>query len=293
MRARSPCPCRTRGAPGGALATRQHGVMGGLASWTLGGAAIQRLTERARHRTRREPRWISSNTSSGPDGRVLAHRSRHLFRRPTGCRGPPPHARLHRRGWQRRERIREGHRRRDGHEAINEAARKATQQPHPACSVTDSEPEADLEPGRKELLLPLDDESAMRRAAQHVTAMKLTQRATRTYVASQRAEQRSRACGERRVAAARALGRHEGRTRRARRRAQATRSPPRVERRHAREAPEVGGDPPLENHLGASARDEGACEARGSRERLPRHPRPFASRSGLTPSGRLCTLVVR
>ena len=136
VRARSPCPCRTRGAPGGALATRQHGVMGGLASWTLGGAAIQRLTERARHRTRREPRWISSNTSSGPDGRVLAHRSRHLFRRPTGCRGPPPHARLPRWGWQRRERIREGHRRRDGHEAINEAARKATQQPHPACSVT-------------------------------------------------------------------------------------------------------------------------------------------------------------
>ncbi len=46
-----------------------------------------------------------------------------------------------------------------------------------------------LEPGRKELLLPLGDESAMRRAAQHVTAMKLTQRATRAYVASLRAEQ--------------------------------------------------------------------------------------------------------
>jgi hypothetical protein len=40
-----------------------------------------------------------------------------------------------------------------------------------------------LEPGRKELLLPLDDEAAMREAAQHVTAMKLTQRATRAYVA--------------------------------------------------------------------------------------------------------------
>jgi hypothetical protein len=46
-----------------------------------------------------------------------------------------------------------------------------------------------LEPGRNELLLPLGDESAMRRAAQHVTAMKLTQRATRAYVASLRAEQ--------------------------------------------------------------------------------------------------------
>lgn len=40
-----------------------------------------------------------------------------------------------------------------------------------------------LEPGRKELLLPLGDEGAMREAAQHVTAMKLTQRATREYVA--------------------------------------------------------------------------------------------------------------
>jgi len=40
-----------------------------------------------------------------------------------------------------------------------------------------------LEPGRKELLLPLGDEAAMRKAAQHVTAMKLTQRATRAYVA--------------------------------------------------------------------------------------------------------------
>ncbi len=46
-----------------------------------------------------------------------------------------------------------------------------------------------LEPGRKELLLPLGDEASMRRAAQHVTAMKLTQRATRAYVATLRAEQ--------------------------------------------------------------------------------------------------------
>jgi hypothetical protein len=46
-----------------------------------------------------------------------------------------------------------------------------------------------LEPGRKELLLPLGDEATMRRAAQHVTAMKLTQRATRAYVTSLRAEQ--------------------------------------------------------------------------------------------------------
>ena len=45
-----------------------------------------------------------------------------------------------------------------------------------------------LEPGRKELLLPLGDEAAMRRAAQHVTAMKLTQRATRAYVANALAE---------------------------------------------------------------------------------------------------------
>ncbi len=41
-----------------------------------------------------------------------------------------------------------------------------------------------LEPGRKELLLPLGDEAVMREAAQHVTAMKLTQRATRQYVTS-------------------------------------------------------------------------------------------------------------
>jgi hypothetical protein len=44
-----------------------------------------------------------------------------------------------------------------------------------------------LEPGRKELLLPLADESAMRRAARHVVAMKLSQDKTREYVASLRA----------------------------------------------------------------------------------------------------------
>ncbi len=45
-----------------------------------------------------------------------------------------------------------------------------------------------LEPGRKQLLLPLADEAAMRDAARHVTRMKLTQRDTRAYVASLRAE---------------------------------------------------------------------------------------------------------
>lgn len=45
-----------------------------------------------------------------------------------------------------------------------------------------------LEPGRKQLLLPLGDEDLMREAAQHVTAMKLSQRATRAYVAALRAE---------------------------------------------------------------------------------------------------------
>lgn len=44
----------------------------------------------------------------------------------------------------------------------------------------------DLEPGRKEMLLPLADESAMREAAQHVSAMKLSQRDTETYVAELR-----------------------------------------------------------------------------------------------------------
>ncbi len=46
-----------------------------------------------------------------------------------------------------------------------------------------------LEPGRKELLLPLDDEALMRKAARHVTALKLTQRATREYVGALLAEQ--------------------------------------------------------------------------------------------------------
>lgn len=41
-----------------------------------------------------------------------------------------------------------------------------------------------LEPGRKELLLPLKDEGQLRSAAQHVVSMKLSQRATRTYVRS-------------------------------------------------------------------------------------------------------------
>jgi hypothetical protein len=44
-----------------------------------------------------------------------------------------------------------------------------------------------LEPGRKQLLLPLGDEASMREAARHVTAMKLSQRATEAYVASLRA----------------------------------------------------------------------------------------------------------
>jgi hypothetical protein len=46
-----------------------------------------------------------------------------------------------------------------------------------------------LEPGRKELLLPLGDDKLMRKAAQHVTAMKLTQRDTRAYVDGLREEQ--------------------------------------------------------------------------------------------------------
>lgn len=45
-----------------------------------------------------------------------------------------------------------------------------------------------LEPGRKELLLPLEDEAMMRKAARHVTSMKLTQRATRAYVRALLAE---------------------------------------------------------------------------------------------------------
>jgi hypothetical protein len=39
-----------------------------------------------------------------------------------------------------------------------------------------------LEPGRKEFLLPLGDEAVMRKAAQHVVAMKLSQKATKQYV---------------------------------------------------------------------------------------------------------------
>jgi Arc/MetJ family transcription regulator len=39
-----------------------------------------------------------------------------------------------------------------------------------------------LEPGRKELLLPLADEKVMRKAAAHVVKLKLSQRSTRKYV---------------------------------------------------------------------------------------------------------------
>jgi hypothetical protein len=39
-----------------------------------------------------------------------------------------------------------------------------------------------LEPGRKELLLPLADEKIMRKAAAHVVKLKLSQRSTRQYV---------------------------------------------------------------------------------------------------------------
>ncbi|CAN5192905.1 hypothetical protein BH09MYX1_BH09MYX1_46340 [soil metagenome] len=42
-----------------------------------------------------------------------------------------------------------------------------------------------LEPGRKELLLPLGDEAAMREAAQRVVAMKMSQRATKELVRAQ------------------------------------------------------------------------------------------------------------
>lgn len=46
-----------------------------------------------------------------------------------------------------------------------------------------------LEPGRKEMLLPLADESRMRKAAKHVVEMKLSQDKTREYVAALRAEE--------------------------------------------------------------------------------------------------------
>jgi hypothetical protein len=45
-----------------------------------------------------------------------------------------------------------------------------------------------LDSGRKELLLPLGDERLMRKAAQHVVAMKLSARATRQYVQGLAAE---------------------------------------------------------------------------------------------------------
>ena len=46
-----------------------------------------------------------------------------------------------------------------------------------------------LEPGRKELLLPLKEPPLLRKAAQHVVAMKLSQRATREYVRATIADQ--------------------------------------------------------------------------------------------------------
>lgn len=52
-----------------------------------------------------------------------------------------------------------------------------------------------LEPGRKELLLPLaagTDEAPLREAAQHVMAMKLSHRATKAYVRNQRSAVRTR-----------------------------------------------------------------------------------------------------
>ena len=45
-----------------------------------------------------------------------------------------------------------------------------------------------LEPGRKELLLPIGDERVMREAAQRVLAAKMTHRATRAYVQTLREE---------------------------------------------------------------------------------------------------------
>ena len=44
-----------------------------------------------------------------------------------------------------------------------------------------------LEPGRKELLLPLGDERQMRQAAKQVVAMKMSQSATKAYVTEMRA----------------------------------------------------------------------------------------------------------
>lgn len=46
-----------------------------------------------------------------------------------------------------------------------------------------------LEPGRKELLLPLGDENALRDAAKRVVAMKMSQRATKEFVSQTRAAQ--------------------------------------------------------------------------------------------------------
>lgn len=69
-----------------------------------------------------------------------------------------------------------------------------------------------LEPGRKEILLPLSDEKLMRKAAAHVVKLKLSQRSTRAYVHSLRSEQgapaKARVTGDRAKAdVARFLGR--------------------------------------------------------------------------------------
>jgi hypothetical protein len=48
-----------------------------------------------------------------------------------------------------------------------------------------------LDHGRKELLLPLNEEPLMRKAAQHVVDMKMSQSATKEYVAALRSEQDS------------------------------------------------------------------------------------------------------
>jgi len=67
-----------------------------------------------------------------------------------------------------------------------------------------------LEPGRKELLLPLGDEALMREAAQHVQAMKLSQRATRAYVGALRSaqgrDQKTRLTGARLAAQVKRVG---------------------------------------------------------------------------------------
>ncbi len=149
-----------------------------------------------------------------------------------------------------------------------------------------------LEPGRKEILLPLGDDGLMRKAAQHVSAMKLTQRATRAYVASLQAESRQDEAAEAHGAEAHRAGaalprgsgfesrreahrsgarrggarRREGRDRRARSGA-----------RVGRQAPAQGAPPTLENVRGFCA--EGACFTR-ELARLRRRRRSAARRVG-------------